>query len=449
MTNPLHILEDVIARAKRAGADAADGVAGESTRLYVRVRMGATETVERDEAGTLGLRVLIGKPGGYQQAIVSTNDLSEKSLNEMITRAVAMAKLSPADPYADLAPKALLQQEVPKLDIYDAKEPSAETLLSRAKQAEDAARANPSITNSEGADASYSSGLIALATSHGFAKSYQSSSSSVSVSVIAGEGDAMETDYDYSYARLSTHLENPATVGTRAAERAVKRLNPRKIKTAQLPLIFEPRIARGLLGSFISAINGPAVARKTTFLREKMGEQLFPASVQIIDDPFEISGLGSRPFDGEGVGGKKRALVENGVLKTWLLDMRSANQLGLQTTGHAARGVSSPPSPSSTNVHLAAGKESPASLIKDIKQGLYVTDAFGMGVNLVTGDYSQGAGGIWIENGQLTYPVSEITIAGHLTEIFKNLTPANDLEMKYGTNAPTLRIDGMTIAGSN
>jgi PmbA protein len=284
-------------------------------------------------------------------------------------------------------------------------------------------------------------------TSHGFRGAYLGSSHGISMTAIAGEGTGMERDYDYSSVRHGADLEAPEKIGRTAGMRAVERLNPQKVSTRKVPVVFDPRVAGSLVSHLASAANGAAVARKTSFLRDKIGAKLFAEGTRIIDDPLRKRGLRSRPFDGEGVAGKKLALVDNGVLCSWILDCSTARELGLATTGHANRSVSSVPSPSASNLHLEAGKLSPAALIADIKDGFYVTDLIGMGVNMVTGDYSRGASGFWIENGQRTYPVSEVTIAGHLVDIFRTLTPADDLEFRYGTNAPTVRLEELTVAG--
>jgi PmbA protein len=257
----------------------------------------------------------------------------------------------------------------------------------------------------------------------------------------------MERDYDFSSALHAADLDSPEKIGRTAGERAVARLNPRKVSTRKVPVVFDRRVANSLVSHLASAINGASVARKTSFLRDKMGAKLFADGIRIIDDPMRKRGLRSHPFDGEGVAGKKLALVEDGSLRSWLLDSATARELGLATTGHASRGVSSVPSPSPSNLHMEPGKLGSDELIADIKDGFYVTDLIGMGVNMVTGDYSRGASGFWIENGKRTYAVSEVTIAGHLFDIFRSLTPANDLEFRYGTNAPTLRIEGLTVAG--
>lgn len=438
------LLNDLIQQALKLGADAADAVKVGGISLSVSQRLGKREDLERSEANDLGLRVLIGK----RQAIVSSTDTSAAALAELVERAAAMAKVAPEDAYCGLADPTLLAQASEDLDLFDAHESDAEELYERAAIAEDAARSHSGITNSEGADASWGSGTVELATSHGFSGSYRTSSFSVSAAVVAGEGTAMERDYDYSVARHLADLEDAGEVGRRAGERTVKRLNPRKAETAQVPLVFDPRISGGIVGHFASALTGPAVARGTSFLKDHMGGQVFPANVTISDDPHRIRGLASKPFDGEGVANHKTVLADAGVLKTWILDSASARQLGLQTTGHARRGTSSPPSPATTNLYMDAGDLSPQALMDDITSGFYVTELIGFGVNPVTGDYSRGASGYWIENGELSHPISEVTIAGNLKDMFLNLTAADDLEFRYATNAPTLRLDGMTMAGA-
>jgi PmbA protein len=258
----------------------------------------------------------------------------------------------------------------------------------------------------------------------------------------------MERDYDYSSARHGGDLGDPQAVGRSAAERTLKRLNPRKVKSQSVPVVYDPRVSNSIVGHFAGAINGISIARGTSFLKAKMGQRIFPEGTRIVDDPHLVRGIRSKPFDGEGVANRAMNLIEDGVLKTWLLDSASARQLGLTPTGHAARGTGGPPSPSTSNLYLVPGKETPEQLISDIAEGFYVTELIGMGVNGVTGDYSRGAAGFWIENGKIAYPVSEITIASNLNDMFMRLRPANDLIFKYGTNAPTLRIEGMTIAGS-
>jgi PmbA protein len=442
--DPLALAEDLIIRAKAAGADAADALYFESVSLSHSQRLGEIEKLERSEAQDLGLRVFIGQ----RQAIVSTTDYGDAALSELVDRAVAMARAVPEDPHIGLAPSDLLATETLDLDLVDAEEPAPEVLIERARAAEEAARAVDGVTNSEGADASWASAHIALATSNGFGGTYRSSRHSVAVAVLAGEGLAMERDYDWASAVHGGDLPSAAEIGRSAGERTVKRLNPRKVKTTKVPVVYDPRIAGGMLGHLASAISGPAIARGTSFLKDKMGEAVFDPAITVVDDPHRKRGLRSKPFDGEGVMAKRRAIIDKGTLTTWLLDLRSAHQLGLQTTGHASRDTTSPPSPTATNLYMEPGTISRDDLIGDIKDGFYVTELIGFGVNGVTGDYSRGAAGYWIENGELAYPVSEVTVAGNLLEMFKNLTPANDLVFRYGVDAPTIRIDGLTVAGA-
>ena len=316
-----------------------------------------------------------------------------------------------------------------------------------ARTAERAATAVNGVTKSGGASASAGIGGMVLVTSSGFSGAYLGSRHGISIEAIAGEGTGMERDYDFSSARHGVDLEAAEKIGRSAGERAVKRLNPRKVSTRRVPVVYDHRVASSLIGHLSSAINGSALARKTSFLQKDLGEQVFAAGITIIDDPRRPRGLRSQPFDAEGVATARRALVENGVLKSWILDCASARELGLTTTGHAQRGVSSVPSPGATNLHLEPGRASPQELIADIEDGLYVTDLIGMGANIVTGDYSRGAAGFWIEHGELTYAVSEVTIAGHLRDIFRTLTPANDLTFRHGINAPTVRVEDLTVAG--
>ncbi len=437
------LLADLIARARKAGADEADAILVESASLSLARRLDRPEKLERSESVDLGLRVLVGK----RQAIVSSTDLAAATQEAMIERAVAMARAVPEDPHCGLAAPDELQRDVPDLDLLDPREPDSSVLEARARAAEDAARAVPGITNSEGAEAGWGRARVTLAASNGFSGSYAGSQHSVGVSVIAGTGTAMESDHDHTSVRHAGDLEDPAIVGTRAGERAVRRLNPRKPATAKVPVVFDPRAARGLVGHLAGAINGQAIARGTSFLKDKMGSRVFAAGIDIIDDPHRRRGLASKPYDGEGCRNQARALVEDGVLKSWVLDQRSARKLGLRSTGHASRGTGGPPSPATTNLHLTAGSMSRQALLADIKEGLYVMQAVGQGVNTVTGDYSRGATGFWIVNGELAYPVSEITIAGNLEAMFRELTAADDLEFRYAVNAPTCRIDGMTVAG--
>ncbi|PIR32415.1 MAG: modulator protein [Alphaproteobacteria bacterium CG11_big_fil_rev_8_21_14_0_20_44_7] len=433
---------ELLEKSKKKGADAADILIGNSDDISVSIRNGKLEEIERSENSGFGLRIFIGN----QSAIISSSKFED--VEELTERAISMAKETPADEFSALAPNEFLATKFADLDLLDENEPSAEILIDTAKTAESIAAAHKGITNSEGASASFATYSTLLATSNGFLRTNRSSYCGSSVSVIAGKDQEMQTDYGYSAARHFADLISPEKIGNEAATRALQKMNPRKANTGKYPIIFEPRIAKGLIGDLAAGINGASIARGTSFLKNKMDEQIFPAGVNIIDNPHMPRGLASKPYDGEGVANQQRLIIENGVLKTWLLDMRSANKLGLKTTGHASRSAGAPPSPSGTNMYMEAGNISPQELIRNIKSGFFVTDTFGMGINYTTGDYSQGASGLWIENGEIAYPVSEVTLAGNLLDIFANITPANDLEFKYSTNSPTLLIEGITLAGT-
>jgi PmbA protein len=434
--------ERLVKAARAAGADSADAVAVRGISLSIEVRDGAVEESESSEGDDIGLRVLVGR----RQAVVSTNDLTG-DVRALAERAVAMAKVAPDDQYAGLADEARLAHQFPDLELLDPNLPTVKQLETMARAAEEAGLNVKGVSKSGGASASAGIGGMVLVTSHGFRGSYLGSRHGLSMTAIAGDGTGMERDYDYSSALHASDLESPEKIGRTAGMRAIERLNPRKVTTRKVPVVFDPRVSNTLVGHLASAANGASVARKTSFLKDKMGEQLFASGIRIIDDPLRKRGLRSHPFDGEGVAGKKLALVDDGRLSSWILDSATARELGLVTTGHAQRGVSSSPSPGASNLHLEAGTVSPEDLIADIKDGFYVTDLIGSGVNGVTGDYSRGASGFWIENGKRTFAVSEVTIAGHLFEIFRTLVPANDLEFRYGVNAPTVRLEGLTVAG--
>ncbi len=439
----LNLLSDLLARAKNKGADAGDAVHIESTSLSVAQRLGNPEKLERSESADIGLRIFVGK----SQAIVSSSDTSSDALEELAERAVAMAKSVPADPYCGLADPVQLATDIVDIDAFDASEPSAEVLVDWANRAEQAARAVDGVTNSEGAEAGWGQATVSIAATNGFSHTYSGSHYSLSASVLAGEGTAMERDYDYSGAVYAEDLRTPEDIGRSAGEKAVRRLNPKKADTAQVPVVYDARVARSLISHFASAVNGSSIARDTSFLKDSMGERVFGDGINIIDDPHRRRGLRSKPFDAEGVANTRLKVIDNGRLTTWFLDLRSSRQLGLETTGHASRDTSSPPGPSATNLYIAAGDLSPEDLMQDIKSGFYVTELIGFGINGLTGDYSRGASGFWIENGAITHPVSEMTIAGNLKDMFLTLTPANDLLFRYGVDAPTLRVDGMTVAG--
>ena len=440
----LNIANDVITRAKRLGADSCDALAVDAQSTDIEMREGAIEKLERTETRGLGLRVFIGQ----SSAMIAGSVLTTESLGRLAETAVAMARATPPDPYAGIAAGELIATDFPDLDLVSSYLPDSDKLKSLAQEVEGAALSVKGVTKSGGASASASEGKIALVTSAGFGQIYQRTGTSLSVSVIAGEGTGMERDYDYSSSCHFDDLKSPQEVGKNAGERAVKRLHARKIPSQSVPVIYDRRVASSLLGHLSSAINGAAIARGTSFLKGSMGQQIWSKGLSVIDDPLRPRGLASRPFDGEGLSSKRSALVANGVLMGWILDLRSARQLGLAPTGNGARGLGGPPGPSTSNLHLEAGLLSLEQMIGSIQQGLYITELIGSSVNMVTGDYSRGASGFWIEQGQLAFPVSEITIAGNLRDMFMTIEPANDLIFKSSTNAPSCRVEGLTIAGT-
>jgi len=442
--NAIDLLQDLISNARRAGADAADAVMFEGISLSHARRLGKTEKLERSEGQDVGLRVFVGK----QQAIASSSDRSPSALAALVDHVMAMARAVPEDEFCGIADPDQVAEDWPVLDMLDPEEPSAELLIERARACEDAALAVEGITNSEGAEAGWGRSRVALAASNGFAGSYAGSSHGVSASVIAGSGTEMERDYDFASAVYGADLRDPVEIGRTAGERAVKRLGARKMATCRCPVVFDPRVARSFLSHLIGAITGPSIARGTSFLKDKLNERIFPEGITVVEDPHRQRGLRSKPFDGEGIANQRRLIIDKGVLTTWLLDLRSARQLKLRTTGHASRGTSSPPSPASTNIWFEPGAPTPAELISDINNGFYITELMGMGVNGVTGDYSRGAAGFWIENGEIAYPVSEMTVAGNLKDMFLHLAVANDLEFRTGADAPTIRVDDLTVAGA-
>ncbi len=439
-----NLLNDVVAAALKAGADAAEAVGAERRSLSVNVRGGDLEEVEREESRDLGLRVFVGR----RQATVSGSDISAEARAKLVERAVAMAKLAPEDPYAGLAEReALANGERPDLDLYDPSEPTPEALEERARVAEAAARAQPRVTNSDGASGSWSSSRWTLVTSAGFVGVHRASGFSIGASAIAGDENGMETGYDGRSARWQADLPAPEILGAEAGRRAAARLGARKIASTTAPVIFENRLAASLMSPLIGAISGPAIARGTSFLKDKLGQPVFAPSVFITDDPHRPRGLGSSPFDDEGVRNQRRDLIEAGVLTTWLLNSSSARQLGLTTTGHASRGLAGPPGVSPTNLTLQPGDTDLAGLMRDAGAGLLVTSMFGPSLNGNTGDWSVGCSGFWFEGGEIAYPVNEITVAGNLIDIYARLVPGSDLEIRGASNAPSLLIDGLAIAG--
>lgn len=437
--------QDLVSQAIKAGADAADAVYVCDASTEVQVRLGALEDVARSEGEDIGLRVFVGQ----RSATISSSNMNPAILAGLVTRAIDMAKEAPEDQYAGLAPQdRLLKGELPDLDADDGQDPDPAELRAAALECEDAARAVQGVTNSEGAGASASRSIFALATSHGFAGVKSGSGYAISASVLAGDGDAKERDYDWRSARHYADLERPAAIGKRAGDRAVMRVNPGTVKSGPMPVVFDPRVGSSFVGHLLGAISGSAIARKTSFLLDANGTQLFDSSISIIDDPHRKRGLGSKAFDGEGLPTARRSIIDHGVLTGWLMESASARQLGLHPTGHASRGVSGAPGVSPSNLHLEGGTVTPAELMADIKHGIYIHELAGQGVNPVTGDYSRGAAGFLIIDGEIAGPVSEFTIAGNLKDMFKAMTAANDLEFIRSNNVPTLRIDGMMIAGA-
>ncbi|MCV3735398.1 TldD/PmbA family protein (plasmid) [Rhizobium sp. TRM96647] len=432
---------ELIDRAVKAGADAADAVVVRGASRSVSVRLGKVEGTEASESDDFSLRVFVGK----RVASVSANPGFD--LQQLAERAVAMAKASPEDPFASLAAPSDLAREWPDLDLFDPTEVSSDTLTETALAMEAAALDVAGVTNSSGAGASAGRCGLVLATSHGFSGAYSASRFGRSVSAIAGEGTKMERDYDFDSRLYFAELRDAVEIGRMAGERAARRVNPRQAPTAKnVTVVFDPRMARGIAGHIAGAINGASVARKTSFLRDRMGKQVLKAGLSVTDDPLVVRGSSSRPFDGEGVKGERLVMIEDGVLNHWFLSTSTANELGLKTNGRGVRGGTSV-GPASTNLALEPGDILPEDLIRQVGTGFYVTELIGHGANMVTGEYSRGASGFWIENGELAYPVSEVTIASNLTDMFMRITPASDIDRKFGVAAPTLAIEGMTLAG--
>ncbi|MFZ5676769.1 MAG: TldD/PmbA family protein [Pseudomonadota bacterium] len=441
--DPLALAQTALQRAQHFGASAADALVVDGSSLEVAVRDGAIENLEQSEAVEVGLRVFAGQ----SSAAIATSKIDAAGIDRIAELAVAMAKAAPPDPYAGLASADQVARDWSVPDIAGETLLDAARLRDMALAAEKSALAVKGVSKSGGAGASSSDRSVALAASNGFSGAYRRTGLSLSATAIAGDGTAMERDYDYSSVIHRGDLRSPDDIGGEAGRRAVRRLNPRKVKSQAVPVIYDSRIASSLVGHFLSAIMGSAIARGTSFLRDRLGEQVFGEGIHITDDPLRPRGLASRPFDAEGIATRTLPLIEAGVLKSWILDLGSARQLGLQTTGHASRGLAGPPGPSSSNVTLSPGGTSLADMIKSIGTGFYVTELIGHGPNIVTGDYSRGASGFWIEKGEIAYPVSEVTLAGKLADMFRNLTPADDLVYRGSVNAPSCRLEGMTLGG--
>ena len=431
----------LVEAARKAGADHADTVVAASRAAGVEVRNGSIEETESAENKAFSLRVFVGK----RSASISSNDPSDVAA--LAERAVSMAKVSPEDEYAGLAPQDMLATSVVDLDLFDDRDVSFEDMRDEALACEEAALAVKGVTQSSGASFGRSLGGSVLATSNGFVGSYRASRCSVSATAVAGEGTSMEREYDFDSQRYRSDLRSAEEIGRIAGERAVKNLYAKQVPTQTATVIYEPRMARSLVGHIAGAINGASVARKTSFLRDRMDEKLFAEGINLIDEPHLQRGVASKPFDGEGIASGDLQLIKDGVLQNWFLDCAAANELGLKTNGRANRSGSGT-SPGSTNLTLQAGKRSAQDMIGNLKEGFYITQLIGQGVNLVTGDYSRGASGFWIKNGELTFAVSEITIAGNLFDMFAKMEPANDLDKRHGTNTATIAIEGMTLAGS-
>jgi PmbA protein len=439
-----NLLNDVVAAALAAGADAAEAVGAERRALSITVRLGELEEVEREESRDLGLRVFVGG----RQASVSGSDVSAQARAKLVERCVAMARLAPEDPYAGLAdPERLARGPLPDLDLYDPAEPAPEALEARARTAEDAARAVPKVTNSDGASASWSASQWRMVTSAGFSGLHRASAFSLGASAIAGDEAGMETGYEGRSKRWQADLPEPELIGAEAGRRAAERLGARKIASTTAPVIFEYRLAASLLSPLIGAISGPSIARGTSFLKDKLGQPVFAKGIAVTDEPHRLRGLGSSPFDDEGVANRALSLIDDGVLTTWLLNTSSARQLGLTTTGHASRGLAGPPGVGPSNLTLQPGTRSQAELMRDAGAGLLVTSMFGPSLNGNTGDWSVGCSGFWFENGEVAHPVNEITVAGNLIDIYGRLVPGSDLEIRGSTNAPSILVDALAIAG--
>ncbi len=434
----LSLAGEAVSHALKLGADAVHAVTADGRSTEISILDGKIEKVEQSEARDISLKVYAGK----SSASISGSVLTKEAIHRLAETALNMAKLAPPDPWSGVAEPGQLATEIPDLDLAADDLPSPKALEELALRAEAAGLAVPGVTKSSGAGASRSETSVGIVISNGFSQGYRRTGVGLSMSAIAGQGTGMQRDYDYTSAAHFEDLRDPETIGRSAGERAVKRVDPRKVKSQSVPVIYDRRVASGLIGHLLSAINGAAIARGTSFLKDQMGQQIFGPHITIVEDPFITRGHGSRPFDGEGLACHKRNLIDDGVLTGWILDLRSARQLGLVPTGQGSRG-----GPSTSNVHLPAGEQSPEEQIRGISQGLYVTELIGSSINSVTGDYSRGASGFWIENGELTFPVSEITIAGNLKDMFRTVRPASNLEFRGSVNAPNCLVEGLTIAG--
>jgi PmbA protein len=442
-TDLLSVANDLVQMALKAGATSADAIAISSLSQGVSLRHGVIEEFEQSESQDIGLRVFVGQSA----ALIGGSVLTKDGLQRLVERSIAMAKLAPPDPFSGIADPSQLAKVFPDLDLVSKTEKTMEELKALAERAENAGLAIKGVTRSNGGSASSSKRMVAMAASNGFARSWERTSFGISASVVAGEGTSMERDYDGHGASHFEDVESPEKIGTTAGERAIARLNPRKIASQRIPVLYDRRVAGSLVGHLLSGINGSSIARGTSFLKEDLGKVLFAPNVTLVEDPHRVRGPASRPCDGEGLPTLKRNIIDQGVLTTWIMDLRAARQLGLAPSGHGSRGLTSPPSASTSNIHMEAGVRSPEAMMKDFGTGLLVTEFIGSTINMVTGDYSRGASGFWIENGEKAYPVSGITVAGNLRDMFKALEPASDLIFRSGMNVPSCFLGEMTIAG--
>ena len=448
MTQSLSDLsQQILDVARQAGADAADAIAVDGTSMSITVRDGALEQAERSEGIDIGLRVFVGQ----RQACVSSSDTKPDTLRQMAERAVAMAKEAPEDPHAGLADADQLATDIDtaRLDLFDpSEEPDPAALQDDAMRAEAAALRNKEVSQVQSASAGYGRRRIHLAASNGFSAGYSRSDRGLSCVAISGTGTGMERDYDYDSRVFQADLRDAEDIGTRAAARAVERIGARKPKTGAYPVIFDERVASSLIGSLLQATNGAMIARGSSWLRDAIGEQVLPTGLSLIEEPHRARVTGSRLFDAEGLATSERAIVDNGVLTGWTLDLGTARKLGMQSTANAARGTGAPPQPSLTNVSLTQGDKSRDALIREMGTGLLITSMIGSTINPNTGDYSRGAAGFWVENGEITYPVNECTVAGNLRDMLMTITPANDAQTHLSRVVPSLRVEGLTLAGA-
>lgn len=442
MKNYTDILQDLVKKSCKQGATAAEAMYVEGEGVSVTIHDKQLENLERHEGHDLGLRIVIdGK-----QAIGSTTDLSTNSLSRLIEQTISMAKHLPADPYCVLGSPDQLIKDIPDVDSYDSTEVKTDTLIQMAKECEEATLSVEGVSTTEEIECSWSKSKSILVSSNGFLGEKKGSSTSLVSVSIAGTFPGMQTDYDYDSAIYLKDLKSPSLVGKQSGERAVKRLNSKKVETGNFPIIFDPRVGSGLLGSFAQAVNGISVARGKSFLKDSLGQKIFNDCVTVIDNPLIKRGKRSRPFDAEGLPTKAIEVIKEGVLTTWIMNLSAAKQLKMKSTGSASRTPGSLPMPSVSNFYIQPGISTPKDVIKSINKGFFVTEVMGNGINLITGDYSMGASGFWIENGEIVYPISEASIAGNLKDMFKNMVPCSDLDFRYGIDVPTLLIEGMTTA---